>query len=342
MANSFHTIPQQALAAALIERFGPPNAKVFFANTGTEATEAAIKLALRATGKRVIVAFERAFHGRSIGGLSLTANPAYRDPYIRCLGEEGPERFAEISVIRAPFNDLAALEKIFAEQGSEIAAVFLEPIQGEAGIFPASREFLLGVHALCQQHGALVGADEIQTGTGRTGKWSAWQAIVGDEGPRPDILWLAKALGGGFPVAACIASNALAEHMTRGSHGTTFGGNPVACAAALATIDIIEKEGLLEKAGAQLSLLQEIAKKDPLDAVTEIRGMGAMLGIQIGQREDKAAADPWKGIDGRRSACNHSWGSYGSLAFPLSRRRKRTSTILEGSWTGPENKGLTS
>ncbi|MGB1015908.1 MAG: aspartate aminotransferase family protein, partial [Nannocystaceae bacterium] len=228
-ANSFHTAPQQQLAARLIDLFPIADARVFFGTTGTEATEAGIKVALRATGRSTLVVFERAFHGRTLGALSLTANPAYRTPYIHCSGEDhDAPRFIDSRVIRLPFGDLGAVAKAFAEHGSDIAGVFVEPIQGEGGIYPATRDFLVGLRRLCTEHGALLGADEIQSGTGRTGNWAAWTTIVGDDPAlQPDILWLAKALGGGFPIAACLARSEYAAAMTRGSHGTTFGGNPL-------------------------------------------------------------------------------------------------------------------
>jgi acetylornithine/succinyldiaminopimelate/putrescine aminotransferase len=289
-ANSIFTGPQQQLARRLGDLFPIDDARVFFANTGTETTEAALKLALRATGGDTIVCFDRAFHGRSLGALSLTANPAYREPYIRCTGEDAPERFLDARVIRLPFGDLDAVRQAFADHGERIAAAFVEPIQGEGGVYPATREFLVGLRQITREHGALLGIDEVQTGCGRTGHWSAWQAIVGDDPAlRPDILWLAKALGGGFPVGACLASKEAASAMTGGSHGTTFGGNPLACAAALATLRIIEEEGLMAKAAAQTPLLREIAAAAPIDQVTEIRGLGAMIGIQIGAVEDRAA-----------------------------------------------------
>lgn len=288
-ANSFYTAPQQQLASRLRELFPVEDARVFFCNTGTEATEAALKIALRATGRDIVIAFEGAFHGRTLGAIGLTANPKYREPYVTCLGESHEGRFGTMNIVRLPFGDLDALAGAFAEHGKRVAAVFLEPIQGEAGIFPATREFLTGVRELCDRHGALVGADEIQSGTGRTGHWAAWTAIVGDAA-QPDILWLAKALGGGFPIGACLARGSIAEAMTPGSHGTTFGGNPLACAAAVATLRIIEEENLLESAGAQLGVLQELARERPIAEVSEIRGIGAMLGIQIGAREDMRAA----------------------------------------------------
>ncbi|MBA3548028.1 MAG: aspartate aminotransferase family protein [Nannocystis sp.] len=282
-ANSFTTAPQQVLAQQLAERFPVTDARSFFGSSGTEATEAAIKLALRATGRNIIVAFERAFHGRTLGALSLTANTAYRHPYVRCLGESTPEHpFATAQVLRLPWGDLEAVRAAFASQGPDIAAVFVEPVQGEAGVYPAAREFLVGLHDLCREHGALLGADEIQSGSGRTGAWSAWTRIVGDDpAHRPDLMWLAKALGGGLPIGVCLARADLAQAMGKGTHGTTFGGNPLACAAALATFAIIESEGLLAAAAAQLPTLQALAAAQPSPRVHEVRGLGAMIGIQL-------------------------------------------------------------
>lgn len=283
VANTFLHGPQQQLAARLAELFPIDDARTFFCNSGTEATEAAIKLVLRATGRDIIVAFERAFHGRTLGAVSLTANPAYREPYVMCLGEAPTfGRFAGTKVLRLPFDDVPALEAAFAEHGSRIAAVFVEPIQGEGGVWPASKNFLLVMRTLCDRFGALLGADEIQSGCGRTGRWTAWQAIVGDDA-KPDVVWLAKALGGGgFPIGACLASAKLAEHMGAGTHGTTFGGNPLACVAALASLRIIEDENLLASAAAQLPTLERIAAEQPNAEVVELRGAGAMIGVQVG------------------------------------------------------------
>lgn len=281
VANTYGHVPAQQLAARLGGLFPIDQGRSFFANSGAEATEAAIKLALRATGRDVIVAFERAFHGRTLGAIALTANPAYREPYVTCIGEAHAPRFARANVVRVPFDDEAALEQVFADIGPRIAAVFLEPIQGEGGVWPASKRFLLTARELCDRHGALLGIDEIQSGCGRTGRWTAWEAIVGDEA-KPDIIWLAKALGGSFPIGACLTTPELAAHMGPGTHGTTFGGNPIACVAGLATLRIIEEEGLLDHAAAQLPTLQKIVAAAPNPELVELRGAGAMIGAQIG------------------------------------------------------------
>jgi acetylornithine/succinyldiaminopimelate/putrescine aminotransferase len=257
--------------------------RVFFGNTGTEVTEAAVKVATRATGRDVIIACERAFHGRTLASIALTGTAKYREPYVNVLGEDEP-RFASMNVARATFNDLASVEALFEKYPDRVAMVCLEPIQGEGGINPATREFLVGVRDLCRKHGALIGLDEIQAGCGRTGDFAAWTTMVGNE-LDADIIWWAKALGGGYPIAACVARGSASEHMTKGSHGSTFGGHPVACAAALATLQIMEEEKLMESAARQLPTLRKIAEADPEPRVREIRGLGAMIGMDLGDAD---------------------------------------------------------
>jgi acetylornithine/N-succinyldiaminopimelate aminotransferase len=288
-AASFVTAPQQALVRELVARVPIPDARVFLGNTGTEVNEAAIKLALRATRRDIIVAFSGAFHGRTLGSIALTATPAYRDPYVSCFGEK-EDRFARVNVTRVPWNDLDAVRAMFAELGPRIAAVFVEPVQGEGGIHPAPRSFLVALRELCDTHGALLGVDEIQCGTGRTGNFAAWTTIVGDD-PQlfPDIAWFAKALGGGFPIGACVAKAELAEHMSKGTHGSTFGGNPLACAAAVATLQIMDDEDLLASAAAQLPTLRRIIAEDPEPRIAQVRGLGAMIGIEITGEGEPAA-----------------------------------------------------
>lgn len=289
-AGTLWTEPQQELVQEIVSRDPIADGRVFLGNTGTEANEAAIKLALRATGRDVIVGFQRAFHGRTLGSISLTANPAYRQPYVSTLGEPD-DRFARLNVARAQFGDLDSVGRLLTEYEGRVAAVFLEPVQGEAGVYPATREFLVGLRKLCNEHETLLGTDEIQCGSGRTGRFSAWSTIVGDDPElSPDIAWYAKALGGGFPIGACVAKAELASHMTKGSHGSTFGGNPVACAAALATIRIMDEEDLMTSAAAQLPVLQGIAREDPHPRVEQIRGLGSMIGVEINGKDDAPAA----------------------------------------------------
>jgi acetylornithine/succinyldiaminopimelate/putrescine aminotransferase len=287
-AATFWTQPQQELAALLVEKSPVRDGRVFLGNTGTEATEAAIKVATRATGRDVIVAFERAFHGRTLGSIALTGTPKYREPYVSVLGEEGG-RFAHMNVARAVFNDLSSVETIFAELGPRIAMVCVEPIQGEGGMHPGTKAFLLGLRKLCRDHGALLGLDEIQTGCGRTGDFTAWQTLTGNDPDLDvDIIWFAKALGGGFPIGACVARGEVAEHMTKGSHGSTFGGNPLACAASLATLRILEEEKGEASAAAQLPAVRVLAKERPIAGVKDVRGCGAMIGFEVGDADRTA------------------------------------------------------
>jgi acetylornithine/N-succinyldiaminopimelate aminotransferase len=280
-AGTLFTKPQQALVNELVARTPIPDGRVFLGNTGTEVNEAAIKLVLRATGRDVIIGFDRAFHGRTLGSLALTANTAYRQPYVSIL-DEPDDRFARINVARAKYGDLGSVEALMQRYAGRVAAVFVEPVQGEAGIYPATAAFLTGLRELCRSYGALLGDDEIQAGAGRTGRFTAWSRIVGDDPAlAPDVVWYAKALGGGFPVAACVALPELSEHMVKGSHGSTFGGNPVACAAALATLRIMDEEGLQESAGAQVELMRGIVAADPHPRAAEVRGLGSMIGIEI-------------------------------------------------------------
>ncbi|HET7018681.1 MAG TPA: acetylornithine transaminase [Streptosporangiaceae bacterium] len=240
ISNLYAHEGQVALAEKLLALAGVQG-KVFFANSGTEANEAALKLVRRIQGpsKPVFVAAEHGFHGRSMGSLSLTGKKTIRDAFSP-FGVE--VRFV-------PFGDQAALA---AAVGPDCAAVFIEPTLGEGGVVPAPAGYLGAVREVCDAAGALFVLDEIQSGIGRTGAWFAFQA----EGVTPDVITLAKGLGGGLPIGACIGIGAAADGFVRGDHGSTFGGNPIACAAALAVLDVIEKDGLLDqvtKAGAKLA-----------------------------------------------------------------------------------------
>jgi acetylornithine/N-succinyldiaminopimelate aminotransferase len=214
---------------------GPADGRVFFSNSGTEANEAAIKLVRRHQGaeRPVIVAAEGGFHGRTMGALALTGKSSIRDPF-------GP---FGIDVRFVPFGDVAALRSV---TGPECAAVFLEPYLGEGGVVPPPDGYLQAAREACDAAGALLVLDEIQSGIGRSGTWFAHQAA----GVVPDILTLAKGLGGGLPIGACIGMGPAAKAFHQGDHGSTFGGNPVACAAALAVLDTIAAEGLLARSTA--------------------------------------------------------------------------------------------
>jgi len=240
--------------------------RVFFANSGTEANEAAIKLVRRCQGpgRPVFVAAEGGFHGRTMGALALTGKASIREPF---------EPFG-LTVRFVPFGDAGALA---AAVDADVAAVFLEPALGEGGVVPAPAGYLRAARAACDQAGALLVLDEIQSSIGRTGAWFAHQA----EGIRPDVLTLAKGLGGGLPIGACIGLGASGTGFAKGDHGSTFGGNPVACAAALAVLEVIERDGLLAhvtQVGEQLVASLETIRH-PL--VAGVRGRGLWLAIVL-------------------------------------------------------------
>ena len=243
-------------------------ARVFFTNSGTEANEAAFKLARRhaGPGRPRFVAAENSFHGRSMGALALTGKPAIRDQFAPYAA---PVDFV-------PYGDADALRAAVTD---ETAAVFLEPTLGEGGVVPPPPGYLAAVREICDSAGAVFVLDEIQSAIGRTGTWFAHQ----HDGVRPDILTLAKGLGGGLPIGACIGLGVLGSAFARGDHGSTFGGNPVACAAALAVLDTVESEGLLDaavKIGEQLST-GIAAVGHPL--LAGVRGRGLWLGIVLAQ-----------------------------------------------------------
>ncbi|MBI4565332.1 MAG: acetyl ornithine aminotransferase family protein [Planctomycetes bacterium] len=261
---------------------GPWPKQCFLANSGTEAVEAAIKLARHATRRTRLVAFFNAFHGRSLGSLSLTASKAVQR---RHFGPLLPD------VSHAPFGDLAFLKtNLFAKTcpPEDVAAIFVEPIQGEGGYHVASPEFMRGLRELCDQYGILLVADEIQTGLGRTGKMFAIEHFD----IAPDILCLAKPLGGGLPLGAMIARKEL-HKWPPGSHANTFGGNAVACAAGLKTIELIEREGMANAAPMGEWLSQKLAAIAAQDAsVYEERGLGLMRAVEIVKNKASRTPDP--------------------------------------------------
>ncbi|GAB2756141.1 acetylornithine transaminase [Nocardioides pakistanensis] len=259
VSNFFATEPQVTLAERLLDLLGVEG-KVFFANSGTEANEAAFKLTRR-TGRTRIVAAEGAFHGRTMGALALTAKAAYREPFEPLPGE----------VTFVPYGDADALAAAVTD---ETAAVVLEPIQGEAGVVVPPEGYLRAAREITSAHGALLWFDEVQTGMGRTGAWFAHTA----GGVVPDVVTLAKGLAGGIPIGACIAVGEHGSLLQPGNHGTTFGGNPVAAAAALAVIDTIEKDDLLGNAQRVGGHLAE-KLRDP--RVSEIRQVGLLIGLDL-------------------------------------------------------------
>ncbi|GGU97753.1 acetylornithine aminotransferase [Kitasatospora herbaricolor] len=263
ISNLFLAEPTVKLAERLIELSGR-DGRVFFSNSGAEANEAAFKIS-RLTGRTHLVSLQGAFHGRTMGALALTAQPAKQDPFRPLPGD----------VTHVPFGDVEALR---AAVTTETAAVFLEPVQGENGAVPLPDGYLRAAREITRATGTLLILDEIQTGIGRTGHWFAHQAF---EGVEPDVVTLAKGLGGGLPIGATLAFGPAADLLQPGNHGTTFGGNPVVCAAALAVLDTIESEGLLEhvrKLGDRLRTGVE-AIGDPL--VSHVRGAGLLLGIVL-------------------------------------------------------------
>ncbi|MGA1502343.1 MAG: acetylornithine transaminase [Candidatus Nanopelagicales bacterium] len=270
-SNLAMTAPPIALAERLLDLLDPAGTRggrVFFCNSGAEANEAAFKLARRTGRPRVVVA-ERSFHGRTMGALALTAQPAKQDPFRPLPGD----------VVVVPFGDAAALADAVDD---ETAAVFLEPIQGEGGVVPAPAGYLAEARRACDAHGALLVLDEVQTGVGRTGTWFAHQS----EGVRPDVVTLAKGLGGGLPIGAMVAFGPAADLLGPGSHGSTFGGNPVSCAAALAVLEAIEVDDLLGRVDIVSSRITDIVSDSAL--VDHVRGRGLLLGIVL---TDTAAAD---------------------------------------------------
>ena len=251
--------PGLQLAQKLVELAGG-DAKVFFTNSGTEANEAAIKLS-RLTGKTHIVSLRNSFHGRTVGSLTMTGQPKKYEPFLPLM--------PDVSFVDA--NDVEGLRAAITDK---TAALWLEPIQGEGGVLPLTQEFMTVARELCTQHEALLVLDEVQTGIARTGSWFAFQQfdVV------PDVLLLAKGLGAGIPIGACIGFGKYADLMTAGLHGTTFGGNAVSCAAGNAVLKEVEDSNLIKRA---LEIETAVKALEDLPAVDQVRGMGAMLGVVL-------------------------------------------------------------
>ncbi|MFT4167415.1 MAG: acetylornithine transaminase [Microlunatus sp.] len=274
VSNFFATPAQVALAERLTAMVGAPGeAKVFFTNSGTEANEAAFKLT-RATGRTKIVAAEGSFHGRTMGALSITHNPKYREPFEPLPGD----------VTFVPYGDSDALA---AAVDDDTAAVVLEPIQGENGIVVPPDGYLTEARLICDQHGALLWLDEVQTGMGRTGSW----LVHTDQGVHADVVTLAKGLGNGFPIGACLALGRAASLLGPGSHGSTFGGNPVAAIAGLAVIAVIERDGLLEQATVLGDRLAETITALDHPLITGVRGRGLLRGVTLAEPVAAQVAD---------------------------------------------------
>ena len=264
--NTFYSEPQGILAKLLSERaFG---GKSFFCNSGAEANEAALKLARLHTSKEKykFITAEGSFHGRTFATVTATAQPKYHEGFMPLLP----------GFVYVPFNDVEALEEAFSD---EVAAVMLEPIQGEGGINVARQQYLETARELCDQNGAVLIFDEVQTGMGRTGKWFGYQHYD----VTPDIMTMAKALGGGVAIGAIMATEEVSASLVPGKHASTFGGNSLACAAAIAVIEAIEEDNLLENATRigeyTKDKLQQLKQKHYI--IDSVRGTGLMIGVQL-------------------------------------------------------------
>ena len=268
-SNLFVNAPETQLAAKLVELSGL-GGKVFFCNSGAESNEAAIKLARKwghANGGRYeVVTFRQGFHGRTLATVAATAQAWCQEGY-----DPLPVGFAY-----ADYNDLDSVKAAITDK---TVAILLEAVQGEGGVTPATEDFLKGVRALCDERNLIMIVDEVQTGMGRTGTWFAWQGF----GVKPDLFTCAKALGGGLPMGALVSNAKFADVFTPSSHASTFGGNPVAAAAANAVISVIEEDGLLENVAKVGALLREALQSfvDKYDKLLEVRGKGLMLGLAV-------------------------------------------------------------
>jgi acetylornithine aminotransferase len=262
VSNLVASEPAAALAERLLELAGRPG-RVFFTNSGAEAVEAAFKLSRR-TGRQHVIAAAGGFHGRTMGALALTGQPTKADPFRPLPGEVSHVRYGDVAALAAAVTDRTAM-------------VILEPIQGENGVVVPPSGYLAAARAITRRHGALLVLDEVQTGIGRVGRWFRYQS----EDLEPDVVTLAKGLGGGLPIGACIGFGPAADLLALGLHGTTFGGNPVCCAAALAVLDTIESEGLLEHVTAMGAHIRAGVEALGHALVAEVRGAGLLLGVVL-------------------------------------------------------------
>jgi acetylornithine aminotransferase len=271
-SNLYQVPKQQALADALTALSGMD--KVFFCNSGAEANETALKIARKFGHQKGIenpkvIVMDNSFHGRTLATLSATGNPKVH---------EGFEPLVD-SFVRVPYDDVDAIQAVSSD--GEIVAILVEPVQGEGGVHVPQQGYFQALRTLCDEHGWLLMMDEVQTGIGRTGKWFGFQ----HEDIQPDVMTVAKALGNGVPIGACLAKGEASEVLVPGNHGTTFGGNPLACSAALAVIDTLKKEHLIEAVAKRgQTFLQQLADKlEKFESVVDIRGRGFMFGIQLSQ-----------------------------------------------------------
>jgi predicted acetylornithine/succinylornithine family transaminase len=270
-SNLFYTEPQARLAMKLSELTFAD--QVFFANSGAEAVEAALKLARKyaqdnfSKEKHIFIALENSFHGRTMGALSVTGQPKYWQGFEPLLP----------GVVFVPPNDMEALRSAFSDR---VCAIILEPIQGEGGVYPLNKEFVLLAKELCEKHKALLIFDEVQTGIGRTGKLFAYEHF----GLEPDLLCSSKALANGLPLSALLGKKEVMAHLTPGSHASTFGGNPIACAVAIEVLNIVSEESFLEEVVLKGRVLKEKLEglaKEHANLIKEVRGIGLLLAIEF-------------------------------------------------------------
>jgi len=260
--SNFFAHPQGLLLASRLQKMtGDANARIFFCNSGAEANEAALKISRR-TGRSRIVAAQGSFHGRTMGALSMTGQPSKREPFTPLLK----------GITHVPYGDLSAMSRAVSKK---TAMVIVEPIMGEAGVVTPEDGYLAGLREICDSVGALLVFDCVQTGIGRTGQWFGFE----HEEVQPDVVTLAKGIGGGLPLGATIAYGRAAQLLQPGDHGTTFGGNPIACAAANAVLDVIESKNLMQSAKVFEKKIKKSLSGTP--GISEVRGRGLLLGIEL-------------------------------------------------------------
>ncbi len=268
VSNLYRIKEQAELAEALVNVSPDGLEKVLFVNSGAEANEAALKLAVRHTGRGKVIAVENSFHGRTAAALKITAQAKYQEGFGCLMGE-----FAEY----VSLNDIESLKTAFDK---DTAAMIIEPIQGEGGIRPCDKEFFQAARDLCDDNGSLLICDEVQTGMGRTGEWFGFQHydVV------PDVISLAKGMGGGFPIGCIISSDEVSKTLSPGTHGTTFGGSPLASAVALAVLRTIESEGLVKSAATKGKTMMDSLKGLLGEEVRDVRGAGLMIGMEMASK----------------------------------------------------------
>jgi acetylornithine/N-succinyldiaminopimelate aminotransferase len=260
--SNFFAHPQGLLLASRLQKMtGDANARIFFCNSGAEANEAALKISRR-TGRSRIVAAQGSFHGRTMGALSMTGQPSKREPFTPLLK----------GITHVPYGDLTAMSRAVSKK---TAMVIVEPIMGEAGVVTPEDGYLAGLREICDSVGALLVFDCVQTGIGRTGQWFGFE----HEKVQPDVVTLAKGIGGGLPLGATIAYGRAAQLLQPGDHGTTFGGNPIACAAANSVLDVIESKNLMQSAKVFEKKIKKSLSGTP--GISEVRGRGLLLGIEL-------------------------------------------------------------